>query len=80
MDFDSIYFNPRTVLVITVSSRKIWISAQICQRMNGVRLTTCKSAKDRTAMAVTLEAARILQREHGLPPEFFLKTLNTTRR
>eukprot|EP00795_Rhopilema_esculentum_P000013 gene13-9610_t len=52
---------------------------KICQRMNGIRLTTCKSAKDRTAMAVTLEAARILQREHRLPQDLFLKTLNTMR-
>ena len=31
-------------------------------------------------MAVTLEAARILQREHNLPSELFVKTLNTMRR
>jgi len=52
---------------------------EISHRMNGIRLTTCKSAKDRTAMAVTLEATRILQREHNLPSELFLKTLNTMR-
>ncbi|XP_065059300.1 inositol polyphosphate-4-phosphatase type I A-like isoform X2 [Rhopilema esculentum] len=72
-------------LQVVVNSKKsknvdiFCLCEEICQRMNGIRLTTCKSAKDRTAMAVTLEAARILQREHRLPQDLFLKTLNTMR-
>ena len=35
--------------------------------LNGGRAVCCKSAKDRTSMAVTLEEARLLCAHHGLP-------------
>lgn len=34
--------------------------------MHGLRMTHCKSAKDRTGMAVTLEQVSILETDHNL--------------
>lgn len=44
------------------------VAEDITRVFGGLRVTSCKSAKDRTGMAVTLEQARILQQEFHLPP------------
>ena len=46
----------------------------------GIRMTSCKSGKDRTGMAVTLEQVNLLSREFDLADTEYQRALDTFRR
>ncbi|XP_037814556.1 inositol polyphosphate-4-phosphatase type I A isoform X1 [Lucilia sericata] len=55
------------------------LAEDACRLMSGLRFTSCKSAKDRTGMSVTLEQCRVLVQEFQLPAKSVPYVLNTMR-
>uniref|UniRef100_A0A1A9W218 phosphatidylinositol-3,4-bisphosphate 4-phosphatase n=1 Tax=Glossina brevipalpis TaxID=37001 RepID=A0A1A9W218_9MUSC len=55
------------------------LAEDACRLMSGLRFTLCKSAKDRTGMAVTLEQCRVLIQEFQLPAKNVPYVLATMR-
>lgn len=56
------------------------IGAKICRQIKGIRFTSCKSAKDRTGMSITLEECQILADEYHLAEHEFQRALDCFRR
>ncbi|CAH0515515.1 unnamed protein product [Peronospora belbahrii] len=66
-------------VVKTKHPKIIQESSHLCRLLGAGRVTSCKSAKDRTSMSVTLEQVRLLSENHGLPEEFTVRTVSTMR-
>lgn len=47
-----------------------YTAAKLTRALGGVRLTSCKSAKDRTGMSVTLEEVQLAQENYGLSGKY----------
>uniref|UniRef100_A0A8D8H6Q0 phosphatidylinositol-3,4-bisphosphate 4-phosphatase n=1 Tax=Culex pipiens TaxID=7175 RepID=A0A8D8H6Q0_CULPI len=59
--------------------RILTLAEDVTRSMHGLRFTSCKSAKDRTSMAVTLEQCRVLQQEFHLSANIAQSVLDTMR-
>lgn len=55
------------------------LSQELCRLIDCGRVTSCKSAKDRTAMSVTLEEAHILLQEMQMESSSFQQALDAMR-
>ncbi|KAL1457024.1 hypothetical protein WDU94_001701 [Cyamophila willieti] len=66
----------------TTKSKNVEIlqtAAKITRLMRGLRLTSCKSAKDRTGMSCTLEQVDILSTEYDLAEHEYQKAMDCMR-
>ncbi|XP_058127328.1 inositol polyphosphate 4-phosphatase type II isoform X2 [Anopheles coustani] len=63
----------------TKNYRVLQLGEDITRALQGLRFTSCKSAKDRTSMAVTLEQCRVLQQEFHLSAANLQNVLDTMR-
>uniref|UniRef100_A0A182QHM5 phosphatidylinositol-3,4-bisphosphate 4-phosphatase n=1 Tax=Anopheles farauti TaxID=69004 RepID=A0A182QHM5_9DIPT len=59
--------------------RVLQLAEEVTRAVQGLRFTSCKSAKDRTSMAVTLEQCRVLQQEFHLSAANAQNVLDTMR-
>ncbi|XP_030381276.1 inositol polyphosphate-4-phosphatase type I A isoform X2 [Scaptodrosophila lebanonensis] len=64
---------------VSKNVKVLHLAEDVCRQLCGMRFTSCKSAKDRTGMAVTLEQGRVLKREFQLPLEHVPHVVNTMR-
>ncbi|XP_054709004.1 inositol polyphosphate-4-phosphatase type I A-like [Uloborus diversus] len=55
------------------------LSSEICKYLGGIRFTSCKSAKDRTGMSVTLEQATVLLKDFNLESKEMPRVLECMR-
>ncbi|CAF0841775.1 unnamed protein product [Adineta steineri] len=56
------------------------LAEKICRRAYGIRVTGCKSAKDRTSMGFTLEQGQLLVNNHNVDQHELQDILNQFRR
>jgi hypothetical protein len=56
------------------------LASKITRLLDGIRITNCKSGKDRTAMSISLEQCRILQQYYYLSDNLFQEMLDQLRR
>lgn len=59
--------------------RVLTLAEDVTRAMQGLRFTSCKSAKDRTSMGVTLEQCKVLQQEFHLSSANVQNVLDTMR-
>ncbi|XP_055912176.1 inositol polyphosphate-4-phosphatase type I A [Eupeodes corollae] len=64
---------------VSKNMKILHLAEDICRSMSGLRFTSCKSAKDRTGMAVTLEQCRLLVQEFHLPAKSVPNVLSAMR-
>ncbi|XP_055843383.1 inositol polyphosphate-4-phosphatase type I A [Episyrphus balteatus] len=64
---------------VSKNMKILHLAEDICRSMNGLRFSSCKSAKDRTGMAVTLEQCRLLVQEFHLPAKSVPNVLSAMR-
>ncbi|TYZ61094.1 hypothetical protein PybrP1_004555, partial [[Pythium] brassicae (nom. inval.)] len=69
----------RKQVVRTKHPKIIQESSRLCRLLGAGRVTSCKSAKDRTGMSVTLEQIQLLSEHHALPHELVVRTVSTMR-
>nr|CCA18197.1 inositol3 putative [Albugo laibachii Nc14] len=66
-------------VVKTKDPEILQLGSRLCRLLGGGRATSCKSAKDRTGMSVTLEQGHILVANHGLPQHKLANAVSTMR-
>ncbi|XP_030244410.1 inositol polyphosphate-4-phosphatase type I A isoform X2 [Drosophila navojoa] len=73
------YMEQQLRSTVSKNVKVLHLAEDACRLMGGLRFTSCKSAKDRTGMAVTLEQCRVLVREFQLPAKQVPYVLSTMR-